>query len=87
MSSTTWSLHDSLQLEQRGIPPVPICTDSFLPLGRKHAELLGMNNLPIAVIQHPLRGIKPPDVHRRAEAAVDQLVAALSKSPAQAIPH
>ncbi len=46
-----------------------------------------MDNLPIAVIQHPLGGIKPPEVHRRAEAAVDQIVAALSKTSAQPIPH
>ncbi|HEX2172992.1 MAG TPA: hypothetical protein VHL09_11170 [Dehalococcoidia bacterium] len=65
---------------------MPICTDSFLPLGRKHAELLGMEGLPIAVIQHPLGGITQPEVQRRAEAAVDQIIGALSRTPPQAIP-
>ena len=46
-----------------------------------------MDNLPIAVIQHPLGGIRPPEVHRRAEVAVDQIVAALSKGVPQPIPH
>lgn len=67
---------------------MPICTDSFLPLGRKHAELLGLDELPIAVIQHPLGGITPPEVQRRAESAVDQIIAALSQTqaPKQPLP-
>jgi len=58
-------------LEKRGIPTATICSTEFVTLGRVEAAALGLAVLPIAVIQHPLGGLKAEAVQSRARNAVD----------------
>lgn len=58
------------------MPTVTICSTEFAALGRAEAEALGMPDLPLAVIQHPLGGLAAEAVRQRAAAvlnAVEQL--------------
>jgi hypothetical protein len=58
-------------LEKRGIPTATICSTEFVALGRAESSALGLAVLPIAIIQHPLGGLKPEAVQQRAHSVVD----------------
>ncbi len=40
-------------------------------LGRAEAQALGLEALPLAMIQHPLGGLRPEAVEKRAHSVVD----------------
>ncbi|MBI3629637.1 MAG: hypothetical protein HY217_08695 [Candidatus Rokubacteria bacterium] len=65
-------------LEQRGIPTVVIGTDEFEPLARLEAANRGLAGLPLALVRHPLGGIKEDEVVRKAEGVVEAVVRALT---------
>ena len=66
-----------VELEKRGTPTLSICTDEFATLGRMQAQALRMPRLPIAVIPHPLGGLKPEEVEGRAKGAVEKILNAI----------
>ncbi len=53
------------------MPTATVCSTEFVALGRTEAEALGLATLPIAVIQHPLGGLKRDQVQARAHSAVE----------------
>ena len=55
-----------VELEKRGIPCAVICSEPFLGLGRTQAAVLGVPDLPIIVVPHPLGGIALEEVRLRA---------------------
>ena len=67
-------------LENRGIPTVVVCTGPFLVSANLHARVLGRPEFQPVVIPHPLGGLGLENVKQRAAAAVDQIVAALTKA-------
>ncbi len=42
-------------------------------LGRAEAQALGLEALPLAIIQHPLGGLRPDMVEKRAHSVVDSI--------------
>ena len=69
-----------------------ICSTEFEALGRAEAGALGAPALPLAIFQHPLGGLKPEAVEKRAHSIVDsiqqmlitsreQLMAAIHEAP------
>lgn len=48
-----------------------ICSTEFEMLGRAEAQALGLEALPLAMIQHPLGGLRPDAVEKRAHSVVD----------------
>ena len=62
------------ELQRRGVRTAIICSDAFLQLGKTQARVLGVPNLPLIMIPHPLGGISPGDVKARAAHALPQLV-------------
>ena len=69
-----------MALENRGIPTVVVCTGPFLVSANLHARVLGRPEFQPVVIPHPLGGMEPEEVRKRAAAAEDQIVAALTKA-------
>ena len=58
------------------MPTVTICSSEFVALGRAEAEALGMPDLPLAIIKHPLGGLGAEEVRQRADSvlnAIEQL--------------
>ena len=53
------------------MPTVTICSSEFVALGRAEAEALGIPDLPLAVIQHPLGGLAAEQVSQRAASVQD----------------
>jgi hypothetical protein len=77
-SCTSWSLHDAVTLEDKGIPSVLLCTDEFAPLARAESVAKGMSGLPLAVIPHPLADNRANEVKRKAEAVVAEIITILT---------
>jgi hypothetical protein len=61
---------------------VTICSTEFITLGRVEASALGLPKLPIAIVQHPLGGLRAEEVQRRAQSVVD-VVQQLLTTPRQ----
>ena len=65
-------------LEQKGIPSVVMGTFEFEQLAKLEARNRGMADLPLALIPHPLGGIREDEVLKKAELVVDVVVKALT---------
>ncbi len=55
-----------------------ICTEAFVGLAREEAKNLGMPDLPLAIIKHPVGGEPLSGIHQRAEDALAQVIRALT---------
>ena len=55
-----------------------ICTEAFIGLAREESKNLGMPDLPLAIIKHPLGGESRAVIHQRAEDALAQVVRGLT---------
>jgi hypothetical protein len=64
-------------LQRAGTPAVVVATSAFDRLARHEAHTLGMEALPIVVVDHPLGGEPPERIAERAAQAVAQLAARL----------
>jgi hypothetical protein len=64
------------------VPTVTICTDAFVGLAREEAKNLGMPDLPLVIIKHPIGGESTAVIDQRAEEALPQVVAALTGAAA-----
>ena len=60
------------QLARRGTLVLLIFSGPFMHLARAQAKALGVPDLPLIEIQHPLGGITSEAVQQRAEAATEQ---------------
>jgi hypothetical protein len=60
------------------VPTVVVGTDEFIELAHLEARNRGVPDLPIAVVKHPLGGIKPDEVERKADSIVDEVAHAVS---------
>ena len=67
-------------LEQHGIPTVVMGTTEFEQLARLEARNRGLAELPLALIPHPLGGIREEEVVTKADLVVDVVVRAVTKA-------
>jgi hypothetical protein len=66
-------------LEQRGIPTVVMGTHEFEQLAKLEARNRGLADLPLALIPHPLGGIREDEVRKKAELAVETVRKAVTR--------
>ena len=66
-------------LEQQGIPTVVMGTNEFEQLAKLEAKNRGLADLPLALIPHPLGGIREEEVVKKADLAIDIVVRAVTK--------
>jgi hypothetical protein len=59
---------------------VTICTDAFVGLAREEAKNLGMPDLPLVIIKHPIGGESLTVIHERAGDALPQVIKALTRT-------
>jgi hypothetical protein len=67
-------------LEKNGIPTAVICSDAFISLARSISQAKGISTPRLVEIPHPLAGIAPDEVQKKAENAVGTIVAVLLDS-------
>ena len=78
-SCTSWCVHDSVDVERRGVPVATVNTVEFATLGRFEAAALGMAELPIVAIRHPVGSLDEAAVRDCARAALDDIVTVLTR--------
>jgi hypothetical protein len=62
------------ELTKQGLVAAAVCSMPFEKLGRTQAKVLGVPDLPLLMIPHPLGGITLDVVGTRADVAAGQLV-------------
>jgi hypothetical protein len=68
-------------LQRAGTPAVVVTTTAFETLARHEAHTLGMESLPLLVVDHPLGGEPAERIELRAAHAARQLLARLGVKP------
>jgi len=63
-----------------GTPAGLIGTTAFQGLAVSELAALGVSGMPLLIVEHPLGGVKPEGVSRRARQAVEQLGGLLCKT-------
>jgi hypothetical protein len=77
-SCTSWSVHDTIQLERAGVPAVVATTTHFVDLTRRVATGFGLPGARVAVFPHPLGGTDADTICAWADAAIPEVVALLT---------
>ena len=67
-------------LEQRGVPTAVMGTFEFEQLARLEAKNRGIADLPLALVPHPLGGIKEDEVVRKADLVVEAVLKAVTRA-------
>lgn len=66
-------------LEQRGVPTAVMGTFEFEQLARLEAKNRGIAELPLALVPHPLGGIKEDEVLRKADLVIEAVLKAVTR--------
>jgi hypothetical protein len=82
-SCTSWSVHDSIEIQKRGRFAVTLITHAFDALAKSEKEAFGAPDHPVLVVQHPIGTVKVEEVNKRADAAFDKLVEILLEPQAR----
>ena len=61
------------ELRKRGLSAALICSEPFVKLGQTQARVLGIPDLPLVLIPHPLGGLSLDKVQERANVAIPQV--------------
>ena len=75
------SVHDAVRLERRGIPTAVVGTEPFIDEAIEQARVLGMPDLRIVAVPHPVQLLTREQVQELAERALDEVLARLVGSP------
>jgi len=62
------------EVRKRGVPTAVVCSTPFERLAKNQARVLGVPDLPLLMITHPLGGIGMDEVRARAAMALPGLV-------------
>jgi hypothetical protein len=71
-------LHDSLKLENLGIPSVPVATHEFMTAARAQAAALGRSDYDAVYVPHPIQDQTPSEIAARADAVLEEIIARLT---------
>ena len=72
------SVHDLVRLERRGIPTAGIGTEPFVDEALEQARVLGMPDLRLVYVPHPVQLLEDEEVHALADRALDAVVERLT---------
>ena len=69
-----------MELEKRGVRTVVVGTDRFKRLGEVERRSLGMPELTMAIVEHPLGGLQTENLLAKADGLLDQVGVCLTGS-------
>jgi hypothetical protein len=72
-------VHDSVWFEINGKPSVMVASSAFTDAAEKQAAALGLPELNRVFVPHPIQDATDAEMRDKADAIIDQLVAALLK--------
>jgi len=67
------SVHDAVRLERRGIPTAVVGTEPFLDEAIEQAAVLGMPQLRIVTVSHPVQLLTAEQVQQLADGAIAEI--------------
>ncbi len=70
-------MHDTTWLEINGIPSVFITSDEFVEAAEAQAESLGLPEVRRLFVPHPIQDANDDEMREKADAIVDDVIAAL----------
>lgn len=70
-------MHDTTWFEIQGIPTVFIASSVFVDAAEKQAEALGLPDVRRIFVPHPIQDATDEEMRDKADAIVDQVIAAL----------
>jgi len=71
-------LHDTIRLENLGIPAVPVATTEFVTPARAQASALGRPGFDAIYVPHPIQDQTPEQISARADNVVAEIVRRLT---------
>lgn len=76
-SCTAYTVRAAVILEEAGLPTVGVGTEIFAEQFHREAAQLGMADIPFVAVEHPLGGLRPDAVRKRAATVLQRLESAL----------
>jgi hypothetical protein len=73
-------LHDTVRLENMGIPAVAVATTEFMTPARAQASALGRPGFEAIFVPHPIQDQSPEQIAARADATAEEIVRRLTGS-------
>jgi hypothetical protein len=73
-------MHDSIWFEINGKPTVVIATDVFVDAAEAQSRALGLPEAPRIFVSHPIQDATDEEIREKADAIIDEVIAALTKS-------
>jgi hypothetical protein len=73
-------LHDTVRLENMGIPAVAVATDEFVTPARAQASALGRPDFDAVYVPHPIQDQTAEQIAARADAVAAEVVRRLTGS-------
>lgn len=73
-------MHDTIRLENLGIPAVPVATTEFMSPARIQAGALGRAGFDAVYVPHPIQDQSPEQIAARADAVTEEIVRRLTLS-------
>jgi hypothetical protein len=70
-------LHDTIRLENWGIPAVAVATSEFTLPARAQAAALGRPDFDAVYVEHPIQDQTASEIETKADRALDEIVARL----------
>ncbi|MBI3966340.1 MAG: hypothetical protein HY329_11970 [Chloroflexi bacterium] len=67
-----------MELDKAGVATAVLCSTPFVAMAKAEAAALGLPDLPIIVVDHPLGGQPPDVVEVRADQAISRLLEAVT---------
>ncbi|MET7299183.1 hypothetical protein [Embleya sp. NPDC005575] len=80
-SCTSWSSHDTVELEQLGIPTLLLATAGFTEIARRVCTLYGLPQARILTVRGPLGGSTDAELDTMAAEAVDDALLLATTTP------
>ena len=69
-----------MKLEAAGRPTVRVATEALRKLTDQTAHDLGLGDLRVVSVAHPIGGVDPDEIRRRADGVVDEVLALLTNT-------
>lgn len=70
-------MHDTTSFEIRGIPSVFVASSAFVDAADKQAHALGLPDVRRIFVPHPIQDATDDEMRAKADAIVDEVIAAL----------
>ena len=71
-------MHDTVWFEIQGKPSVSIASSEFVDAAETQANALGMTDAKRIFVDHPIQDATDEEMREKADAVIDQVIAALS---------